>query len=217
MTQSQTRTQTCILSNDTLIKLPTHKFYRQTFLFEELLSILLWAVTRISYDVKCLIDGSRGMAIQPSGGWDRGTIRLLTIATLQMRGEERVQQIDCLTKQIPTYLLPDSAVIQTDTNLICREPRQVNGILKELKEEVQIACAEMTDFVKPTRLGYPTIEFLEPGKEWRQAQMRLDMDMSFVSDRAYDENGQPRDAAIARDMTPLGEMYISPLQSLPPQ
>lgn len=209
MSQSQTRIQTCILSNDTLIKLPTHKFYRQTFLFDELLSILLWSVTRISYDVKCLSDGSRGTAIQPNGGWDRGTIRLLTIAALKMRGEERLQQIDCLTKQRPTFLLPENAVIQGDTNLICREPRQVSAILKELKEEVQIACAETTDFVKPTRLGFPTIEFLEPGQEWRQAEMRLTMEMSFISDRRRDDNGQPIDAAIARNVSPLGEMYLS--------
>lgn len=208
MTHSQTPIQTAIFSNDTLIKLPTHKFYRQTFLFHELLSILLWAVTRVSYDVNCLIDGSKGTAIQPSGGWDRGTIRLLAIAGFKMRGEETLNHIDCLTRQTPRLILPDTAVIQADTNLICREPRQVSEIVKELKEEVQIACTEMTDFVKPTRLGFPTIEFLEPGQEWRHAEMRLTMELSLISDRNKDDdNGQPRDRVISQSISPIGDVY----------
>ncbi len=207
MIHSQTPIQTAIFSNDTLIKLPTHKFYRQTFLFNELLSILLWAVTRVSYDVKCLIDGSQGTAIQPSGGWDRGTIRLLTIAGFKMRGEETLHHIDCLTRQTPRLILPDTAVIQADTNLICREPRQVSEIIKELKEEVQIACVETTDFIKPTRLGFPPIEFLEPGQEWRHAEMRLNMELSFMSDRSKgEENGQSRDGAISQSISPLGNI-----------
>lgn len=213
MSQSLTRIQTAILSNDTLVKLPTHKFYRQTFLFDELLSILLWSVTRISYDVKCLTDGCRGSAIQPSGGWDRGTIRLLTIAAFKFRGEEVLHQLDCFTKQAPASILPDNAVIQADRNLIFREPRQVNSIIKELKEELQIACTETSDFLKPTRLGFPIVEFLEPGKEWRQAEMRLDMELSFSSDRGrLDDSGVPRDAAIAHKVAAVGDTFISPLE-----
>ncbi len=73
---------------------------------------------------------------------------------------------------------------------------------------MQIACAEMTDFVKPTRLGFPTIEFLEPGKEWRHAEMRLTMELSFISDRSQgDDNGQPRDRLISQSISPLGDIY----------
>ncbi len=190
MTESRPLSQTSFLTSDTLIKLPSHKFWRQTFLLDELLSILLWSVTRISYDVKCLIDGAKGRAIQPSGGWAYGTLRLLPILGFKVRAEDIHLQIDCLTWQAPTLVLPDSAVIQSDINLICREPRQVGALLRELKEELQSACTETTDLIQPSRLGFPQIEFLEPGKEWKHAEMRLDLEMSFMPHKIVSENGQ---------------------------
>ena len=206
MNEPKTQTQTALSLTNTLVKLPSYKFYRQTFMFDELLAILLWAVTRISYDVKCLVDGTRCRAIQPSWGWDMGTVRLLAIAAIKIRGEETPLEIDCKTGATPTWLLPDSAVIQSDTNLVCREPRQVGNILRELKEELQAACEETTDFLVPTRLGYPAIEFLQPGQEWRQAEMRLDLEISFLSDNPRDGNGQTRtNAALNKPVLPLGE------------
>ena len=206
MIESQTETPTLMLSKDTLVKLPNYKFYRQTFMFYEMLSILLWSVTRISYDVKCLVDGVRGRSIQPSGEWDVGTIRLLAIAGIKFRTEETRLELDCLTNQPPTLLLPDTAVIQADNNLVCREPTQVGSLVRELKEELQAACIETTDFLVPTRLGFPMIEFLEPGKEWRQAEMRLDLEFSFKSDNYQPGNKQKTlNAGKVSAILPLGE------------
>lgn len=201
MNESQTETPTLIMSKDTLVKLPIYKFYRQTFMFYEMLSILLWSVTRISYDVKCLVDGVRGRSIQPSGEWDVGTIRLLAIAGIKFRSEETRLELDCLTNQPPTLLLPDTAVIQADNNLVCREPTQVGSLVRELKQELQAACIETTDFLVPTRLGFPIIEFLEPGKEWRQAEMRLDLEFSFKSDN--DKSGNREKTFNAVKVTPI--------------
>ncbi len=198
MAESTGITQTSFLTSDTLIKLPSHKFWRQTFLLEELLSILLWSVTRISYDVKCLIDGTKGRAIQPNGGWTYGTLRLLPIIGFKIRSEDRPIQLDCLTWQSPNYVLPDAAVIQSDLNLICREPRQVGSLIRELKEELQSACSETTDLIQPSRLGFPQVEFLEPGKEWKHAEMRLDLELSFIPAESIAENGQSRSSNIHR-------------------
>lgn len=203
MTEIQTDAQITspLLSSDTLIKLPTYKFYRQTFLLEEFLSILVWGVTRISYDVNCLVDGARGKAIQPSEGWDTGIIRLLAIAHIKTRAEQTHLEIDCKTKQTPILLLPHNAAIQTDTNLVCREPRQVGSLLQELKQELQGACAETTDFLVPTRLGFPTVEFLEPGTQWRHAEIRLDLEFSLISDSYNANNGNTKalSASIEED------------------
>ncbi|MBD2546912.1 MULTISPECIES: hypothetical protein [Planktothricoides] len=214
MNEPQTETQPLLIPKDTLVKLPSHKFYRQTFMFYEMLSILLWGVTRISYDVKCLTDGVRGRSIQPSGEWDVGTIRLLTIVGIKFRTEETRLEFDCLTKYPPTLLLPDTAVIQSDSNLVCREPAQVGSIVRELKEELQAACVETTDFLVPTRLGFPMIEFLEPGKEWRQAEMRLDLEISFKSDN-YKPGNKPASISASKAPTilPLGEQLNPPRNS----
>ncbi|MBK4729852.1 hypothetical protein JJD41_08235 [Oxynema sp. CENA135] len=206
MTESKLPTSISMLAKDTLIKLPTHKFYRQTFMFDEMLSIALWSVTRISYDVKCLVDGTRGRAIAPNGGWEMGTVRLLALLNLKVRAEETHLQLDCLTRDSPRAILPNTAVIQCDNNQVCREPRQVGELVKELKEELQTACAEMTDFLVPTRLGFPTIEFLEPGQQWRYAELRVDLEMSFVSDYGQSDNGQPNsDRHLAQPLSPLGD------------
>jgi hypothetical protein len=183
-------------------------------MFYEMLSILLWSVTRISYDVKCLVDGVRGRSIQPSGEWDVGTIRLLAIAGIKFRSEETRLELDCLTNQPPTLLLPDTAVIQADNNLVCREPTQVGSLVRELKEELQAACIETTDFLVPTRLGFPMIEFLEPGKEWRQAEMRLDLECSFKSDNNKSGNReQTFNAVKVPAILPLGEQLNQPPNS----
>lgn len=211
MNEPQLAAQTPILFSETLVKLPEHKFYRQTFIFDELLAIMLWAVTRISYDVNCLVDGTKAKAIQPAGGWERGTIRLLAIVSLKAShslGDSETQyiEIDCKTKQPPNWLLPETAVIQSDTNLVCREPRQVGAILRELKQELQAACVETTDFLVPTRLGFPSVELLEPGREWRHAQMRLGLEISFISDNPRDSKTPGRtSAALPQPILPLGE------------
>jgi hypothetical protein len=214
MNEPQTETPTLLLSKDTLVKLPNYKFYRQTFMFYEMLSIMLWGVTRISYDVKCLVDGIRGRSIQPSGEWDVGTIRLLAIVGIKFRTEETRLEFDCLTKQSPILLLPDTAVIQADSNLVCREPTPVGSLVRELKEELQAACVETTDFLVPTRLGFPMIEFLEPGREWRQAEMRLDLEISFKSDNYQPGNRQKAISAMNTPATlPLGEQLNQPRNS----
>ena len=214
MNEPKTETPTLLLSKDTLVKLPHHKFYRQTFMFYDMLSILLWGVTRISYDVKCLVDGVRGRSIQPSGEWDVGTIRLLAIVGIKFRSEETRLEFDCLTDRPPTLLLPDTAVIQADRNLVCREPTQVGSLVRELKEELQAACVETTDFLVPTRLGFPMIEFLEPGKEWRQAEMRLDLEISFQSENYKAGNRQiALKAAKNPAVLPLGEQLNQPPNS----
>lgn len=214
MNEPKTETQPLAISKDTLVKLPQHKFYRQTFMFYEMLSILLWGVTRISYDVKCLVDGVRGRSIQPSGEWDVGTIRLLAIVGIKFRSEETRLEFDCLNNQPPTLLLPDTAVIQADNNLVCREPTQVGSLVRELKEELQAACVETTDFLVPTRLGFPMIEFLEPGKEWRQAEMRLDLEISFQSENYKAGNRQATLKASKNPaMLPLGEQLNQPPNS----
>ncbi|HIK12746.1 MAG TPA: hypothetical protein IGS52_21225 [Oscillatoriaceae cyanobacterium M33_DOE_052] len=211
MNEPQFAAQTPILFSETLVKLPEHKFYRQTFIFEELLAIMLWAVTRISYDVNCLVEGTKARAIQPAGGWEQGTIRLLAIVSLKAShsvgdSEDKYIEIDCKTKQPPNWLLTDTAVIQSDNNLVCREPRQVGAILRELKQELQTACVETTDFLVPTRLGFPAVELLEPGREWRHAQMRLGLEISFISDRPRDSQNPPRtSSALPQPVLPLGE------------
>ena len=97
---------------------------------------------------------------------------------------------------------------------MCREPTQVGSLVRELKEELQAACVETTDFLVPTRLGFPMIEFLEPGKEWRQAEMRLDLEISFQSENYKAVNRQATlQAAKNPAMLPLGEQLNQPPNS----
>ncbi|MGE5659846.1 MAG: hypothetical protein ACM37W_24920 [Actinomycetota bacterium] len=127
-----------------------------------------------------LLAGVKATVLQADRDWNSGTLRLVAILVVE---NGTSWSIDLVTKQPPQsdnvvdlQLAPD-ALIQLQEGYFCRPPCRSEKILHQLKQTIQTAIPEKTNFIKEME-----VELLEPGDSWQSTNIYINLQLKFLPD-----------------------------------
>ncbi len=195
----QACTVSSVLNSGTLIKLPKSQLWQEYSLAEDLISVLLWSVTRSSYALKQLVDGVPGRTLEPSKTWQSGTIRLRP--SLSLEAPDNALAVDLMTGErlgARGLVLPDVAVVQSDKSLLCRVPIRVEDLMQSRKEQIRKYTPDIEILMEPV-----SAEFLEPGSDWQLGVIQLGLDLQLIPGEQFSHNGQPEQLPVQFSLSAL--------------
>lgn len=158
-------------------------------LIEGLTFRLLWYIARTSYELMGLMGGIKARILSPGEQWQTGILRMAVI--LAAKSSDIHWSLDLVTSQpAKTYLKPDCLI-----QLAERETQEtVEHLTQRLLQQIQASTPEVKIFTETAK-----IDLLEPGKNWRQAEIQLQLDWEFIADDTF---------TVGDDISPAGDRII---------
>ncbi|MFE4108023.1 hypothetical protein [Almyronema epifaneia] len=153
-------------------------FFQQPILLCDLLSRLLWSVSRSTPTAMRLLGGVAAQQLQPDGVWQAGNLRLQ--AKLQIQLVQVNWQFDLSTGLVTAAnrRRPDSAIWlreMIDLPTISRLP----ALEQQIQQQIQRRSPELAGFLNGTAIEVLTSE---TGLEAQKGQLRLTLDLQFIAD-----------------------------------
>ncbi|MGK7905530.1 MAG: hypothetical protein AB4352_29815 [Hormoscilla sp.] len=158
-------------------------------LIEGLTFRLLWYVAITSYELMQLMGGIKARILSPGEQWQTGILRLAVI--LAAEASDINWSLDLVTSQpAKTSLKPDCLI-----QLPARETSEtLSNFTHRLLQQIQATTPEVKIFAETAR-----VDLLQPGKNWRQAEIKLKLDWEFIADDPF---------AIGDDISTRGDRTI---------
>jgi len=158
-------------------------------LIEGLTFRLLWYIARTSYELMQLMGGIKARILPPGEQWQTVILRLAVILTA--KASDINWSLDLVTSQpAKTHLKPDCLI-----QLAKRETQEtLSNLTQGLLQQIQATTPEMKIFTETAR-----VDLLQPGKNWRQAEIQLQLDWEFIADDPF---------AISDDISTGGDRTI---------
>jgi len=144
-------------------------------LIEGLTFRLLWYVARTSYELMQLMGGIKGRILSPGEQWQTGILRLAVILTAE--ASDINWSLDLVTSQPAKTTLKPDCLMQLAAR---KTPETLSNLTQGLLQQIQATTPEVKIFTETAR-----VDLLQPGKIWRQAEIKLKLDWEFIADDPF--------------------------------